>query len=1843
MKKNLRISYCGKVFTAICLLITCFVITVSGQIYVSASGDDITGNGSSGSPYKTINKAISTATGSAVTINIAAGIYDENVVINKTNIKLQGAGNANSLTYNPATNTIIKAVSLADVTHEGIFINNNITGTEITGIIVDGFKAGIVGKLGNSNTSITYCDIINNNASGGIGEQGGIYFNGPLDNIVFDHNYLENNGMAGGFRQMVIWNGFKTHVNITNNTVKNTDACCSIELQDGTASGVNISNNTIENSSDNGIGVTGLTSGAGPNIISGNTITVAKRYGIEIKNPMGSGADDEVADGSIIVKNNIITRSGSLGTEKRDLAGIAVFRRGVLEDNSAGYLDVPAGVVIKSNTIDGFQQPDANGEGYGIVAEGVLVTIKDNIVKNCDVGIQRQSGNASGYVKNNKGDADQAAVDDYFDRGNSPFSAAITLSGNDLSTGNIVQTRDQFAANTYFGDTQYVFNTTLNTAFATIGLGVEAASAGNTLQLSANTFDERVIIDKAITIDGLDTTKAKATYTGPAITTTGNGIPTIFTVASPNVTIKNINFIVNLDKIHSAIHSYGDVSGITITDNNFVAAATGTLVSGKLKYTFRNAVGINIDPYDSDYSNVNTGITGVTIQRNTVQGLIGGTPAKGFRGGFQVDRARNVLIGGNTAADGNTVQTISQDVICRFFTDGDVTVKNNTLNGGGLEMSSTNNASGTVTVEDNSFDGTTSNTYTSLARFQFNTNKKTFIVKNNTFTNVNWGMSLENFNSITLDGNTFTPSVDGFRLVTINTKALVTSPPTTLPMGFLMKNNTFNGLAGSTNGTAIGFYNHNEDGTSNYITNSSYLIGQPGAENTFNTNIKNFIWIDNSNGISTTDGTFQSTYPADYGGIPATTTGYWTKDITAVYNKYDIGAGLQLAGDMNSSDRTTLKTFMHDKDEDNNIGEVLIYFPVKDITSGYGFASIQDAIDDATTQNGDVINVDAGTYTLTSGIQINKELTIQGNNNTTSTKPVINGNDNSAQQALFIVNKPNTTISNFRIEVAQNGSTKNGIRAPLSGTYNNLTIQDNEIVAMSSSYATSSTTTQFGTYGVQLGHQLNASPQVYDKVTIIRNTITADNPKSAFGRAIRSWNINGTIGGSSANANTLKAYFASFQGGIFGGDANETIDFSYNNIIAGKLDLSVFKTPGNTISHNTISSGGTALKATWASNDEDAADQFPALIEINSSTAGDVTLSDNTIQDYKYLGIFVMASSNVNIKNNTLTPLSGVTDFTAIAVNTKTSNSNENSFDSYDNITIQGNTLNGSGSAGGRGIWFANHQGTASVIPFTNIKVGGTGSEENTFASSLATYIDLDNQEVADSKTIFPWNPEFKSPTNASSFYYGSSLSASPTAAYKGDVDASGNIFGGSSSSAMTNADLYALETKISHGIDNGTTGFVTIKPQMAYVSTATETINAFAVVPDANYTVLVKAGTDLSSATISADRDITLDAENATISLSGVTINAAGKTLTLAKPVTVGALTTTAGAIKTDATNILSVSSPTGITTPTANGYVDGPMKVTADGTNAIIFPVGKNGASAPIEVSGTVSSDIFTAEYFKTAYSDVSSVESGLTGGVSGHEYWNLAHSGASNAVTVTLYSFDKTASNIAGSTGYTVAHYESGEWKNYGGTIVDGVPYKVTSTTTLSSFSPFTFGSTDNVLPVNLISFEAVAKTQGAMLTWVTASENNNLHFEIEKSSDGVNFTTIGIVPAQGAGNYTYTDGTLSGLAYYRLVQVDINGKRTVYTDKVRAVTGLNGNNIVLSAYPVPTPSSLNVIAGTPGSEQVTFKVLDLYGRTVISQSGLSNSKHELNLASLASGIYTLQVTTSVGVKVQKIIKQ
>lgn len=87
--------------------------------------------------------------------------------------------------------------------------------------------------------------------------------------------------------------------------------------------------------------------------------------------------------------------------------------------------------------------------------------------------------------------------------------------------------------------------------------------------------------------------------------------------------------------------------------------------------------------------------------------------------------------------------------------------------------------------------------------------------------------------------------------------------------------------------------------------------------------------------------------------------------------------------------------------------------------------------------------------------------------------------------------------------------------------------------------------------------------------------------------------------------------------------------------------------------------------------------------------------------------------------------------------------------------------------------------------------------------------------------------------------------------------------------------------------------------------------------------------------------------------------------------------------------------------------------------------------------------------------------------------------------------------------------------------------------------------------SALPIELLYFTGEKNSCGSnILSWATATEQNNDKFEIERSIDGVDFVKIGTL--KGAGNstqkltYNFVDNTVNpSINYYRLKQIDFDG--------------------------------------------------------------------------------------------------
>jgi uncharacterized repeat protein (TIGR01451 family) len=186
--------------------------------------------------------------------------------------------------------------------------------------------------------------------------------------------------------------------------------------------------------------------------------------------------------------------------------------------------------------------------------------------------------------------------------------------------------------------------------------------------------------------------------------------------------------------------------------------------------------------------------------------------------------------------------------------------------------------------------------------------------------------------------------------------------------------------------------------------------------------------------------------------------------------------------------------------------------------------------------------------------------------------------------------------------------------------------------------------------------------------------------------------------------------------------------------------------------------------------------------------------------------------------------------------------------------------------------------------------------------------------------------------------------------------------------------------------------------------------------------------------------------------------------------------------------------------------------------------------------------------------------------------------------------------------------------------------------------TTIAPVTFTIGATPLPVVLTEFSVVAvANRDALLTWHTASEQHNDHFDIERSFDGTTFTAIGQVAGHGttsaATAYTFTDASVAanatGPVYYRLRQVDTNGSATY--SPLRTVSFTKATVVSLSLYPNPVVDITKLDLGQlPATGIYQVLLLDATGRAVRTWNLAGGQLQPLDLSSLASGSYLVVVT-------------
>jgi Secretion system C-terminal sorting domain len=178
----------------------------------------------------------------------------------------------------------------------------------------------------------------------------------------------------------------------------------------------------------------------------------------------------------------------------------------------------------------------------------------------------------------------------------------------------------------------------------------------------------------------------------------------------------------------------------------------------------------------------------------------------------------------------------------------------------------------------------------------------------------------------------------------------------------------------------------------------------------------------------------------------------------------------------------------------------------------------------------------------------------------------------------------------------------------------------------------------------------------------------------------------------------------------------------------------------------------------------------------------------------------------------------------------------------------------------------------------------------------------------------------------------------------------------------------------------------------------------------------------------------------------------------------------------------------------------------------------------------------------------------------------------------------------------------------------------------------------------LPVEWLSLAAKAGSNTAIhLDWQTASETNNSHFVVERSTDGVYFMPFGKINAKNSitgGSYAYIDAAVqpNTLYYYHIKQIDIDGKASYSNIVTAKITSKNGG---LTLSPNPATAETILTWDNP-IEEAVLQVLTNKGELVNSLSiPQGSTRFSLKLDGLASGVYFVSVKNKENAWYEKLI--
>lgn len=308
---------------------------------------------------------------------------------------------------------------------------------------------------------------------------------------------------------------------------------------------------------------------------------------------------------------------------------------------------------------------------------------------------------------------------------------------------------------------------------------------------------------------------------------------------------------------------------------------------------------------------------------------------------------------------------------------------------------------------------------------------------------------------------------------------------------------------------------------------------------------------------------------------------------------------------------------------------------------------------------------------------------------------------------------------------------------------------------------------------------------------------------------------------------------------------------------------------------------------------------------------------------------------------------------------------------------------------------------------------------------------------------------------------------------------------------------------------------------------------------------------------------------------------------------------------------NIVATTYPTG-TNNTPYASIVGNMNFEGNG------PPSGNGTLATLDRWWVIDANNYTTLPVSTQifrYSDTDLNTSGntlLTESNIQAQFWDPAASGGAGGWRAPDYFSGTNTSNPAGNSLTITNVNKSGPW-----VLHDGI----------------TGGNSP--LPISLVDFKGACNNDNVVVTWTTATETNNDYFEVQRSIDGTNYSTIAIVDGAGNSNttinYSYVDHSPNATgSYYRLRQVDFNTQSEAFAPKYIRCAESPVNTVGL--YPNPTDNLVNVSVNLQGRDYGAIMIYNSVGQLISNEYHVFDAGLTVlpvNTEGLAQGHYFVDI--------------